>query len=379
MLRPLLACVVVVLLTAAPAHAITSTDAIARLSALRVANGLPPLVEDPVMTDECQAHARYMALNDGWDADGAHDQTPGRPGYSTAGARAARRSVLAGPAGWVDPHPWVGSPQHVRLIMDPELEQTGYGEDDGWVCLQVAKGPRPDLAGTVFTLPGPRATLADEPLVVFTPGADVTFADPRLISAAGEVAVGSAAPFLRPQGALAAGTTYTAEVDLRYPPTTCSRVGAPPVHPTCPAHYAHWCYASEADFEPDWLPAEADPYDPVLCAPGQRPPTTPDAVVRGRSVPHHWQFATAGAAVRCPAGVSAPTRLARHATMSVHVQLCGAPSAGAEVFRGTRRVVRRESRLPTFRVSTRALAPGRYRLRVTIAGASFTRSFTVRR
>ena len=32
------------------------------------------------------------------------------PGYSDAGARAARRSVLAGPTGWIDPHPWVASP-----------------------------------------------------------------------------------------------------------------------------------------------------------------------------------------------------------------------------------------------------------------------------
>src|SRR3712207_3949584 len=107
MLRLFLACVVVVLLTASPAHAITSADAIARLSALRVANGIPPLAEDAVMTEECQAHARYMALNDGWDEEGAHDETPGRPGYSAAGARGARRSVLAGPQGWREPHPWV--------------------------------------------------------------------------------------------------------------------------------------------------------------------------------------------------------------------------------------------------------------------------------
>ena len=94
MLRLFIACVAV-LLTAAPAHAITSVDAIERLNALRVANGLPPLAADPVMTQECQAHARYMALNDGWDSGGAHDQTPGRPGYSEAGARAARRNDVS--------------------------------------------------------------------------------------------------------------------------------------------------------------------------------------------------------------------------------------------------------------------------------------------
>jgi hypothetical protein len=379
MLRLLMVCVFALLTAAAPAHAITSTEAIARLNALRAEHGLPALAEDVQMSRECQAHARYMALNGGWDADDAHDQTPGRPGYSEEGARAARRSVLAGPGGWLDPHPWVGSPQHLQLVMDPELEDTGYGEHGGWVCLQVAKGPRPDLIGRVFTLPGPGATLTAPPLVVFTPGADVTFHDPQLIGPDGTVGLAGSAPFLRPTAPLARGTTYTAEVDLRYPATNCSRAGAPPVHPQCPPRFAPWCYASQADFEPDWLPAEADPYDPVLCAPGQRPPATPDAVIRARSVPHHWQFATPGPAVLCPAAVTAPTRLAVGATLRVHVRPCGATAVTAELFRGSRRVIRRPSRLAAFRVSTRALKPGRYRLRVTVGERRFSRSLTVRR
>ena len=166
----------------APAHAITPTDAVSRINALRVQNSLPPLIEDPLLSRECQAHARYMALNDGWDEEQPHGETPGRPGYSDAGARAARQSVLAGPAGWTDPHPWVESAEHVRLIMDPELQRTGYGEQDGWACLQVIKRPRPDLAGQVFTFPGPGGVLPEDAsaLIVYTPNADVTFTDPRL-------------------------------------------------------------------------------------------------------------------------------------------------------------------------------------------------------
>jgi|GEM_PF-5634281 hypothetical protein len=378
MLRLFSACVFA-LLTAAPAYAITSTEAINRLNALRAANGIPALVEDPEMTRECQAHARYMALNGGWDDADAHSETPGRPGYSEAGARAARRSVLAGPLGWVDPHPWVDSPQHLELVMDPELRHTGYGEQDGWVCLQVVKGPRPDLMGRVFTLPGPGATLADLPLVVFTPGQDVTFQDPKLIGPDGTIGLTGTGPFLRPTAPLARGTTYTAEVDLRYPPENCSREGAPPVHPQCPAHFAPWCYVSQAEFEPEWLPAEADPYDVMLCAPGQRRPATPDAVVKARTVPHFWQFATPGTQVRCPAGITAPTRMAPGGTLRVHARMCDASVVTAEIFRGKRRVVRRTSRLPGFRVSTRALKPGRYRLRVTVGQQRFSRSLTVRR
>lgn len=372
MLRLCLAWVFLTLaIGAGPAHAITSTDAIARLNVLRAQNALPLLVENPVLNEGCQAHARYMALNGGWDEDNAHDETPGRRGYTDAGAQAARRSVLAGPGGWTDPHPWTGSEEHLRLIMDPELEETGYGEQDGWMCLQVAKAPRPDLVGRVFTFSGPE-------LIVYTPGADVTLSDPRLNGPNGTVAATASGTVIRPREALAPGTTYTAEVDLRYPTTDCSRAGAPPVHPRCPSSYAPWCYPSLADYEPDWLPAEADPYDPVLCRRGQRPPSSPDAVVRSRTVPHFWQFATTGAAVQCPAGVSAPTRLARRATMRVHVQLCGASTVIAEVFRGSRRVVRRQGSAATFRVSTRSLKPGRYRLRVTVGAQRFSRSFSVR-
>lgn len=356
---------------AGPAHAITSTDAVARLNVLRAQSALPPLIENPALNEGCQAHARYMALNDGWDEGNAHTQTPGRRGYSEAGAQAARRSVLAGPGGWTEPHPWADSEEHLRLIMDPELEETGYGEQDGWMCLQVAKGPRPDLAGRIFTFSGPE-------LIVYTPGADAALLAPRLNGPQGVVAAVASGQVIRPAAGLTPGTTYVAEVDLRYPAATCSRAGAPPVHPQCPSNYKSWCYASFADYEPDWLPAEADPYDPVLCAPGQRPPATPDAVVKARTVPHHWAFATPGAAAQCPPGLSAPKQVARRTNMRVNVQLCGAASVAAHVYRGGRKVRSRTSSVAGFRVPTRTLASGRYQLRVAVGTQRFSRSFTVR-
>ena len=365
----------------APAHAITPTDAVSRINALRVQNSLPPLVEDALLSRECRAHARYMALNDGWDEEQAHGETPGRPGYSEAGARAARQSVLAGPAGWTNPHPWVESAEHVRLIMDPELQRTGYGEQDGWACLQVIKGPRPDLAGQVFTFPGPGGVLPEDAsaLIVYTPNADVTFTDERLTGPEGEVAITSAAPFLELDAPLARGTTYLAEVELNYPPADCSRVGAPPVHPPCPDHFAPWCYPSLADYLPDWLPAEAAPYDPVLCKAGQRPPVSPDATVKAQVVPHAWQFTTPGAvAARCAAALAAPARMKQGLTMRVYVRMCAATSVTAEIFRGSRRLSSRKSRLARFRLSTRSLTPGRYRLQVIVGGTRISQSFTVR-
>jgi hypothetical protein len=372
MLRLLPAWTLVTLaLGAGPAHAITSEEAVARLNALRAQNGLPALVERPALSEGCRAHARYMALNGGWDAE-AHDETPGRPGYSTAGAEAARRSVLAGPGGWTDPHPWAGSPEHQRLVMDPELAETGYGEHDGWTCLQVAKAPRPDLTGRIFTFSGPE-------LIVYTPGAHAALQAPRVNGPEGTIGASASGAFIRPAAPLTAGTTYVAQVDVRFAATSCSRAGAPPVHPPCPARYKPWCYASVADYEPDWLPAEADPYDPVLCAPGQRPPTAPDAVVGARTVPHHWPFTTAGRAVQCPSALTAPTRVARRTPISLHVRLCGAASATVELRRGSRRVLRREARGAALRLSTRALAPGRYGLRVTVGARRFTRSVTLGR
>src|SRR5688500_14546268 len=125
--RLFLAWVVLTLAIAAPAHAITPIDAVTRINALRAQNGLPPLVEDRLLSQECQAHARYMALNDGWDEEQAHGETPGRPGYSEAGARAARQSVLAGPTGWADPHPWGGSSAHGGPSRDSGVRQRGRG------------------------------------------------------------------------------------------------------------------------------------------------------------------------------------------------------------------------------------------------------------
>lgn len=376
----LLACVFAMLLSAAPAHAIPPSDAIARINALRVANSLPPLTEDAELNAGCQAHARYMALNGGWDESVPHDETPGKAGYTAAGAEAARSSVLAGPLGWMDPHPWVGSAEHTRQIMDPALSRTGYGEQGGWMCLQVRTDPRPDLIGKVFTLPGKGAidvNLADgEALSVYTPGQDdITLRAPRLSSPTGSVPLSDA---LVPQGALAPGTTYTAEVDLRHSATRCSREGAPPVYPACPARFASWCYTSERDIKPVWLPAEAAPYDPVLCSGGEKPPATEYASIKARTEPYHWQFTTAGPPVTCPSAVTAPSRLARGTTMHAYVQMCGAASVSVEVLRGHRRVARRTSRMPGFRVSTRRLAAGRYTLVVAVGDDTHQHGFTVR-
>ena len=170
-----------------------------------------------------------------------------------------------------------------------------------------------------------------------------------------------------------------AEVDLNYPAADCSRVGAPPVHPPCPDHFAPWCFASLADYVPDWLPAEAAPYDPVVCKAGQRPPASPDATVKAQVVPRAWQFTTPGAvAARCAAALAAPARMKQGLTMRVYVRMCAATSVTAKIFRGSRRLSSRKSRLARFRLSTRSLMLGRYRLQVIVGGTRISQSFTVR-
>ncbi len=65
-------------------------------------------------------------------------------------------------------------------------------------------------------------------------------------------------------------------------------------------------------------------------------------------------------------------------TMRVYVRMCAATSVTAEIFRGSRRLSSRKSRLARFRLSTRSLTPGRYRLQVIVGGTRISQSFTVR-
>ena len=134
-----------------------------RLNYYRRAAGLPELREVPAFSADLAKHVTYMLLN---PDDIYHGETPGRPGYTPEGNRAAAESNLywyAGPAPPPDPiDTWMESLPHRYGLLHHELQTTGFALGcDGRHCgagLNVMRGlrsgsnPRPD--GVVYPGPG---------------------------------------------------------------------------------------------------------------------------------------------------------------------------------------------------------------------------------
>ena len=227
---------------AGDAPAKTAAQAIASINELRVAHGIPPLVNDPVLSTACQLHAHYMFLNGGWDQDNAHGEKPSNPGYTVRGAGAARRSVLAG-TGWFAPNPWASAPVHLSQVLDPALRRTGYGQESVFICLDTVAGLTTQAAD-LLTYPGPNATGVPPALtaaeitpegILTTPGVSVgirtgtrtgpylmLFTKAPLVSVDAATLTGPAGPvpvavtdrFLIPRTPLLSRTTYTASVSI---------------------------------------------------------------------------------------------------------------------------------------------------------------------
>jgi hypothetical protein len=412
----------------APVGAITSADAIARINALRAANGIPGVVEDPALSVACQAHARYMAINGGWDRRAPHDEKVSKPGYSPDGADAARHSLLAGPDGWRDPHPWATAPFHRRQMLDPGLTRTGYGENRGWACLQTITEPRRAIGDHIYTFPGPGAT--DVPtsetaaeldsggsshvpgdsvglpagtttgpnLIVYTPGpVSPEYKTARLTGPNGPVPAVIGRGFVIPRRPLEPGTQYSAEVDLYYPVGYCTPRGMPFSNAAedalCPLNVATWCDAQDPSV--GWI--VEPPVPPRLCAPGETSPDGP-VVLPERAVTHRWAFTTRGSAndrARCRQTLTAPRRIGRRTAMVVRFRTCASTTVVARVYRigrtrgkrpKTPLIVKRSRTRPAvrsrLRVPTERLAPGRYRLKVSIQGTTpkkrITQLFTIK-
>jgi hypothetical protein len=125
---------------ASPASAVTSAQIISVINAERHGNGLPLLHEDPSLSAGCAAYDNYRRLN-GSVQDGF---TPGpeersKPGYTAAGARASRDSLLnAGdrPAdSWANGDVFDDAPGHLFQLMNPDLAVIGVDQ------LEVNLGP----------------------------------------------------------------------------------------------------------------------------------------------------------------------------------------------------------------------------------------------
>jgi hypothetical protein len=412
------------LVAAGSAAAIPSADAIARINAVRVANGIPPVVEDPALSAACQSAARYLALNRGWDRNRPHSANPDKPGYTPEGANAAAHSVLAGPPGWTNPHPWASAPFHRRQVLDPGLTATGYGEQAGYACLDTLSAPHRATAGQIFTVPGPgaigvaRTEVASEldsrgeasvpgdsvglPAGTRTGPNMIVYADwpqsveygaARLTGPDGPVAVASTSGFVIPRKPLASRTRYRVEIDLLYPETVCTLRGTayPPAdeQSLCPPSSPTWCVSPAAPpAPPDWIPVGAQPLPERLCDPGETPPLDVMMTLPGRSVTHRWEFTTDGP--RCRQALTAPRSIKSRTPLIVRARACASATVKAAVYRMAPRAGRSKQALFAKRISLPGpgrsqlrlpagrLRPGSYRLDAAISGAGATKRLSQR-
>jgi Cysteine-rich secretory protein family len=102
---------------------------------------LPPVSENAAFTTGAQNHAHYMLVNNVVEP---FELSVARQGYTAAGAAAAVNSLLlgSGSAATTDAQAlafWMQGPFHALGILDPALQQTGFGSerDPGGALLQM--------------------------------------------------------------------------------------------------------------------------------------------------------------------------------------------------------------------------------------------------
>jgi len=130
--------------------AAAAPDWLRRVNYYRAMVKLPPIVEDPALSDGDLAHARYIVTNyhdriqhEGLGAE-MHTEDPGSPGFTPAGLEAAKSSDMdvwsmrgassgADPQGWGSPtwsiDGWMSLPFHRMPILNPQLTSAGFGID----------------------------------------------------------------------------------------------------------------------------------------------------------------------------------------------------------------------------------------------------------
>jgi hypothetical protein len=137
----------------------TADAAIRQLNAERAANGIPGrIVENRSWSERCLEHARWMQRNHLVQ----HEETPGTPMYTPAGAWAGARSVLSGGYPWTTSRtPWDSAPMHLAQLLAPQLRRMGVGLFRGWACATTLPGYGHSRAhrNVVYTYPSGR-TLA---------------------------------------------------------------------------------------------------------------------------------------------------------------------------------------------------------------------------
>ena len=92
---------------------------------------LPPVSEDPALTDGTRKHAHYMILNNVVEP---FELSVGRQGYTPEGGVAGANSLLLGSttSATTDEQAlayWMQGPFHALGILDPALQRTGFGSE----------------------------------------------------------------------------------------------------------------------------------------------------------------------------------------------------------------------------------------------------------
>lgn len=156
--RALTAAFALLALGAGSAQAVSSAEAIRQLNQQRIANGIPGVHSVGALARGCAKHNAYMALN----GTLTHFEKHGKPGFTPAGNRAGRSSVLSyGSPPWSGRlrNPWEAAPIHLAQLLPPSLAVSGYAEARRYACAQTLAEPRrPEpAANLVYTYPGPGA------------------------------------------------------------------------------------------------------------------------------------------------------------------------------------------------------------------------------
>jgi Cysteine-rich secretory protein family len=149
---------------AAPTATVCAPPWLARLNYWRSTAGLPPVTENPTWSSGDYLHAIWTVKNNTIQ----HGETPGTPYYTAAGDLAGQNGNIAvqsstsvSDAQLVDY--WMGAPFHAMGMIDPRLQQTGFGSyrevTSGWQAagvLDVLRGNAfaPGMFSTPVYWPG---------------------------------------------------------------------------------------------------------------------------------------------------------------------------------------------------------------------------------
>lgn len=156
--------VLVCLLAVAGApRADSSTPWLVRVNGYRAMASLPPVVENLRLSRAAFDHARYMVMHGRL----RHTENPSDAWFTREGASAAGVSNIAGSPSPFEPDSWavddwMQAPFHALGILDPALQQVGFGiyrASNGPVqtaaALDVIRGRRAAPASTVYPVVWP--------------------------------------------------------------------------------------------------------------------------------------------------------------------------------------------------------------------------------